>query len=210
MNNKAALSIFDKLYTKYSGNMGKMLVHTGVIGWILSSAAQIAAIIVNDKIPKEQKMFLIPQEAADACVNILSFYAVTRSFCAIAKRLGKTGRWIHPIVKDFLSKKNLAKKIGTTGFDISKLKLPDNIKSTYNWFSQGLEVGGTTLGAILSCNLITPLIRNLYASKRQKNNIAKMNTPAVQCNPLYGDKVNCPIRKTLARPITPSNGQLKV
>ena len=201
----------DKFYSKYSGNMGKMLVHTGVIGWILSSAAQICAIMFNDKIPKKQKMFLIPQETADAIINIVSFYAVTRTFCGVAQQLGKTGKWIHPVVKNFLTKNNLAAKIGTKGFDIGKLKIPKDVKNTYNWFSQGLEVAGTTLGAILSCNVITPIARNIYASWRQKDNIAKMNSPEAKCNPLYDSKECCLAkRNNVVKQPVPYSGSLKI
>ena len=71
----------DYIAGRYGDDIGKMLVHTGVIGWILSSAAQVVAIVINDKIPKEQKMFLIPQEIADAGVNIASFYLITQVCC---------------------------------------------------------------------------------------------------------------------------------
>ena len=67
-------SVNDYVARHYGENPGKMLIHTGVIGWVLSSAAQVAAIVINDKIPNEQKMFLIPQEMSDAAVNIASFY----------------------------------------------------------------------------------------------------------------------------------------
>ena len=46
-------SIFDRLYKTYSGSLGKMLIHTGVIGWALSSAAQILAIVINDNITSQ-------------------------------------------------------------------------------------------------------------------------------------------------------------
>ena len=62
----------DAIASKYSDDIGKMLVHTGVIGWILSSAAQVTAIVINDKLSKEQKMYMVPQELADAAVNIVS------------------------------------------------------------------------------------------------------------------------------------------
>ena len=69
---------------KYGEQPGKMLVHTGVLGWILSSLAQVGAVVFNDKISPEQKVFLIPQEIADAAVNIISFYVVTNSVKAVA------------------------------------------------------------------------------------------------------------------------------
>ena len=212
--NKAALSIFDKLYKIYSKDTGKMLIHTGVIGWILSSAAQISAIVFNDKIPKEQKMFLIPQEFMDACINIVSFYLVTQSFSSIAKKLCKTGKWLPAGVKKYiLNHPELTKelgKLGSIGFDMSKVKLPYKQSRSFKLFSNGLDVVGTTLGSIISCNIITPIGRNIYASYRQKDNIAKMNTTEGKCNPLYGDRSACPIKKAIARPITSNNGSLKV
>lgn len=173
-NPKAALSIFDKLYKTYSTSTGKMLIHTGVIGWILSSAAQVCAIIFNDKLSKEQKMFLIPQEIADAVVNIISFYAVTQTFSSVAQKLASTGKWIPGNVKKYLTKNNLAKDLGNINFDITKIKLPSRIRTSHNRFAHGLDVAATTIGSIVSCNIITPIIRNLYASKRQKDTIKKM------------------------------------
>ena len=208
---KSALSIFDKLYKTYNGSAGKMLIHTGVIGWALSSAAQIAAIIFNDKIPKEQKMFLIPQEFMDACVNVISFYLVTQSFSTIAKKLAKTGKWLPSAVKKYMVKNNLAKGLGTSAFDMTKVKLPYKQSRNYKLFAHGLDVVATTIGSIISCNIITPIFRNMYASKRQKDNIAKFNsTENTRCNLLYSDRGACPIRRAVTKPITPSSGPLKV
>ena len=74
----SSASLFDAfknyMAKNYGKSHGKMLIHTGVIGWILSAAAQVMAIVTNDKISYKQKMYLIPQELADAAVNIVSFY----------------------------------------------------------------------------------------------------------------------------------------
>ena len=55
---KALSNIFDSsknwMFEHYGENPGKMLVHTGTVGWILSSLAQISAIVTNDKYTKEQ------------------------------------------------------------------------------------------------------------------------------------------------------------
>lgn len=168
-------TILANIYKTYHSNPGKMLIHTGVIGWVMSSFAQIVAILVNDKIPKEQKMFLIPQEAADAAANILSFYLVTRSFTAIGNKLVKTGKWLPANVKNYLIKNNFGDKLGKLDFDISKIKLPYRIKRSYKLFDNGMDVAATTAGSILSCNIITPVLRNAYASHRQKQSIEKMN-----------------------------------
>ena len=72
-NPKTPLPLFDKIYEMYHKDAGKMLRHTGTIAWILSSVAQLFGIAANDKIPKEQKMYMIPQEIADAVKKIRGF-----------------------------------------------------------------------------------------------------------------------------------------
>lgn len=195
----------------YDGNTGKMLIHTGVVGWILSSLAQVAAIVINDKIPAKQKMFLIPQEVADAGVNIVSFYLITQSFQSVAGKLLRTGKWLPGSVRKFLSKQNIADKVGKADFDILKdIKLPDTEALQYKKFAAGIDVIATTLGSILSCNIVTPIVRNQYASKRQKNGIAKMNEnlqPAKQ--PVFNKK---PTMREFQSGIYPhhSSGSLKI
>ncbi len=167
----------DVIAKKYGDNLGKMLIHTGVIGWILSSAAQVAAIVINDKIPKEQKMFLIPQEIADAGVNIASFYLITQSFKSISSRLVSTGKWLPQSVRAFLDKSEFTAKVGKKGFDVLRdAKLPNNLVEDFKKFDSGIDFISTTLGSILSCNIVTPIIRNEIAAERQKSGIAKMNS----------------------------------
>lgn len=178
MSNASLFTKFkDVVARKYGENPGKMLIHTGVIGWVLSSAAQVLAIVINDKIPKEQKLFLVPQEMADAGVNIASFYLITQSFKSIASKLVKTGKWLPGAVRDALSKSDVADKVGKKGFDVLKDgKLTDELVSKYKKFDAGIDVIATTVGSILSCNIVTPVIRNEIAASKQKSGIAKMNT----------------------------------
>ena len=159
----------------YGNNPGKMLVHTGVIGWALSSMAQVFAIVLNDKIPKEQKLFLIPQEIADACVNIASFYLITQSCKSIALKLVNTGKWLPSSVAKFLTG-NGVKDVGKASFDVLKHgNLTSEMAHNFNEFRNGIDVIATTAGSILSCNIVTPLIRNQIAAHRQKTSIAKLN-----------------------------------
>ena len=122
---------------QYGDKPANMLIHTGIIGWALSSLAQTAAILTNEKIPTEQKMYLIPQELSDAGVNIASFYVMENG--------------------------NLTPE------------LADSFKS----FKTGMDVIATTVGSILSCNIITPIIRNEIATHNQRYSISKYkkNTP---------------------------------
>lgn len=173
---------------KYGEQPGKMLVHTGVLGWILSSLAQVGAVIWNDKIPKEQKVFLIPQEIADAAVNIVSFYVITNSVKALASKLVKTGKLTTPKIMEHLKKTGIkipkkkgdVSPIGKWDFDITKLANFDEISEDFKSFKNGVDVGASLLGSIVSCNLVTPILRNEYASKQQKSMLAKMQNHQVK------------------------------
>ena len=76
----------------FSKHPDKMLIFTGAIGWAISSAAQIGAILFNPKISNEQKSFLVPQEAADAIVNIGAFLLITKSVSKLVGKMFKTGK----------------------------------------------------------------------------------------------------------------------
>lgn len=171
----------DYIARHYGENPGKMLIHTGVIGWVLSSAAQVAAIVINDKIPKEQKMFLVPQEMSDAAVNIASFYLITQSFKSVATKLVKTGKWAPKVLRDFLNNNKLADKVGKADFNVFKdVQLPKETQSQLNSFNDGVDLVATTVGSILSCNIVTPLLRNEIAAHGQKRGIQRMNDKITQ------------------------------
>lgn len=171
--------------TKFGPNPAKMLIYTGVLGWFLSSAAQVLAIAVNDKIPKEQKMFLIPQEIGDGAINVLSFFLVTSSIKALASKLVSSGKLATPKIRQFLTDSgiNIKTKNGwkvLKDFDFSKFNIKnmtnfDEIKPEYESFKNGVDVIGMTVGSILSCNVITPILRNKYAANRQQKTLAELN-----------------------------------
>ncbi len=177
------------ILTKYGSNPAKMLIYTGVLGWFLSSAAQVVAIAVNDKIPKEQKMFLIPQEIGDGAINVVSFFLVTSVIKNFASRLVSSGRLATPKIREFLtnSEINIKTKNGwkvLPGFDFSKFNIKnmtnfDQISDEYNSFKNGVDVIAMTLGSILSCNIITPILRNKYATNRQRKVLAEFNKPEI-------------------------------
>lgn len=74
----------ETMYKSYSKDGGKLLVHMGAASWIFGAVAQIGSVIGDKKIDKRQKKFLLPQEAADAAVNVGLFYSV----CELIKRGG--------------------------------------------------------------------------------------------------------------------------
>lgn len=186
------LSLFNKfktyLFKNYGENPGTMLVHTGALGWLLSSLAQIFAVAVNDKISPEQKSFLIPQEFADACINILSFYLVTSSFKNFASKLVSSGKLSTKSIRNALTKQGIKDSmIGSADFNIGKL---NNIPKDYKPFKNGVDVIASTAGSIISCNVITPILRNEYGAVRQKQIVSKMHSKNKNYNVYYKCSIN--------------------
>lgn len=168
------MDIKNSLMRSFGEDPGKMLLHTGTLGWILSSLAQVMAVVLNDKIPKKQKTFLIPQEIADAGINICSFYIFTNSFTKLANKMVSTGKWRTPAIDAFLKKYNLKKHIGSYDFNIKDLANFDEIKSSYKAIASGNAIAASTIGSIISCNLVTPVLRNKFAAHKQQQAIARM------------------------------------
>lgn len=164
----------------------KMLIMTGVAGWGLSSLAQICGIALNKKIPKEQKSFLIPQEIADAIVNVGSFFLITQSAKLITSKLFSTGKWAPKAVREFLNKNKelYSNKIGKLDFDLDEvLKTNKTFPKNEYYACKNFYTSVATVGAgILSSNIVTPLVRNYGASKMQKSYLDK-NIAAPQVNP---------------------------
>ena len=166
------------IYKNYGENPGTMLVHTGVIGWILSSAAQISAVLLNDKISSEQKVFLIPQEVADAAVNILSFYTFTNGVKYIGSKLTKTAKLRTSNITELLKKNgHILEKgqsrvkgkvyAGDWSFDITKLpNYKTDIAEEFKPFKNGAEV-------------ITGLIGSIALNSPNSND-GKVSTPQVK------------------------------
>lgn len=171
---------------KFSDNPANMLIITGCIGWALSSAAQIGAILFNPKITDEKKSFLVPQEIGDAIVNIGTFLLITQTAKKCAAKLFSTGKFAPFKVREFLNKSPYKNEVGKLDFNLDDVIKDKDLKSTYNSFkSYGTTVA--TVGAgILSTNIITPLLRNKMASGIQKNYIAarQENVPQVKYQPI--------------------------
>ena len=135
-----SLSLFERvkanLFENYSKDAGKMLLHTGTLAWTTSAIAQIFGIINNDKISKDQKKFLVPQEIADAAINILSFYMVTDTIQNFTKKMASKGKIISPAIKKFCEDHGI--KIGEKTTDIGK-----SILSSVDEYKAAIKVNET-------------------------------------------------------------------
>ena len=93
----------------------------------------------------------------------------------LTSKLVSTGKIISPKVKKFLVDKGYNTKdfIGKYNTDIGEILTADfeAIRPDYNKFKNGLDVIATTAGSILSCNIVTPILRNHIAANRQKNSL---------------------------------------
>ena len=163
---------FDKylenIWNRYSRDPAKVLVHTGTIGWALSSAAQITAILFNDKISAKEKTFLIPQETFDAAVNIGCFYGLTTGIKNFSKKLVTTGKILPKSIKKYMENSPFKHSYGKSSFNMEKDLTPlvsfEPYKKTYNAFKNIFTTGSTIGATVLSCNIVTPLLRNELAS----------------------------------------------
>ena len=170
-------NILNWVAQNFRKDASKMLIWTGVAGWTLSSLAQVGAVLFNNKISNEKKSFLVPQEMADAAVNIGSFFLITQAAKKITAKLFSTGKFAPKTVRAYLEKnKDLyTNKIGKLDFDLDEvLKTHKDFPKDQYYACKNFGTTLATVGAgIVSSNIVTPIIRNIMASKMQQNYISK-------------------------------------
>ena len=168
------------IYNNFKEDTSLMLIVTGSLGWILSSAAQIGAILNNKKISNEKKSFLLPQEFMDGLINVGTFLFTTIVFKKGIEKLIKTGKIVPQSVRTYLNNNaNLYKdKVGKIDFNLDVILGNDKANApyeAYKSYKNYVTTMGTVGASILACNIITPEIRNNTASKVQKNYIEMKN-----------------------------------
>ncbi len=168
-------------------NMGNIIIFTSIAGWFASSAAQIIGIALNKNYTKDQKKFMITQEAADCITNIGLYVAATKPLTALASHMVKTGKLAPKSIAEFLRTTNYASQRGKFGFDVTQVPRFNavGLGPVYNSFKGFTDAATATVGGIISSNILTPIVRNYIASHRQNKYKAKMqqmeaNTPNIQ------------------------------
>lgn len=175
------------ILNNFKENTSKMLIVTGTLGWILSSFAQALAIHVNPKISDEKKSFLLPQELMDAAVNIGGFVLITLFTKKGIEKMAQTGKIAPESVRKFLNSHSEYKnKVGKLDFNLDKVlsERPElaKIKESYESHKNFVTTMGTVGASVLSCNIVTPLIRNFTASNVQKTYIDMQKNPQLYTN----------------------------
>ena len=166
----------------FKEDTSKMLIATGTLGWALSSLAQGIAVVANPKISNEKKSFLLPQEMMDALVNVGGFFCFTMLTKKCIGKMAKTGKIAPDSVRKFLdSHPEYKKQVGKLDFNLDKIfeNKPEfeKLNESYQSHKNFVTTMGTVGASIISCNMITPLIRNFTASNVQKTYIDMKKNP---------------------------------
>ncbi len=107
------MKLADTLYKLYSKDNGKQLVHTGALGWLFSSLAQVWVVATDKNISKREKKFLVPQEICDGATNVTLYYT-------ISQLIKKGGDLL--VDKGYLTTDDVVKAIETLSGDKSSLQ----------------------------------------------------------------------------------------
>jgi len=174
-------------------NPANFLKLTGALGWGLSCFAQLGAIIINDNIPAKEKKFLLAQELLDGVINVALFLRLTSKGKDYGEKHVEHALILPEKWKDFVNKPNeLIKKISNN---------PSELKS-FNDFKAGVGTITSLIGSAISCNIVTPIMRNILASGFQAltRNDKKANQVAPKNNlqsdrPIYNNPFRTPIQK---------------
>ena len=184
---------FINIITKFSqqgiSDRANFLKNAAVVAWALSSIAQTCAIFFNEKMPAKEKRFLIPQEIFDGIINATLFWFITSKAASLGKKL-VLKKCILPkslvdIMEGFTPKSgniDLLKE----GFlnHIKEHGSPENLKAAKNAI-EGMGVLVGLIGAVISNNIITPILRNKLAGMWQKRELQKESDNA-PLNPYFG------------------------
>lgn len=170
-------SITNFIFEKCSKDIGNMLIGTTIAGWVASSTAQVIGISRNKEYSKKQKQFMVRQEMADAAINIGSFFLITTPIKLFASKLVSSGKIIPNIVKTIATKNGDLNNLGKLKFNLSKQSyLGSEARKAYNSFNNFMGTSAAVIGGVISSNLVTPVLRNRYASNRQNKTLTKHNS----------------------------------
>ena len=170
---------FNWICKTFKDDTSKMLIFTGALGWVLSSVAQVVGIYANSEISDDKKSFLVPQEIIDGAINALTFIGITTIEKKKIKKMASTGKTTTLSVRNFLKQHpDLEAKVGKWELNLDRV-IPKNTYAYKSYCSKKnfITTMGTIDASVLSCNIVTPIIRNAMASKVQKNYIDMKNNP---------------------------------
>ena len=184
---------FINIITKFSqqgiSDRANFLKNAAVVAWALSSLAQTCAIFFNEKMPAKEKRFLIPQEIFDGLINATLFWFITSKAASFGKKL-VLQKCILPksltgVMEDFIPKSGNIDKLKESFLNhIKNYGKPGDLKVAKDAV-EGMSVLVGIIGAVISNNIITPILRNKLAGMWQKRELQKESDNA-PLNPYFG------------------------
>lgn len=156
-------------------NTANILIFLSAGAWLASSLAQVVGIYNNKNYTKKQKSFMIPQELADAAVNIGAFLLLTTSLKSLTTKMVETGKLTPKSIQRFLGEKGLLSERGKFDFNLTGVEGFQKYRQTYNNFKTVAESTAAIVGGVVSSNIVTPILRNKIAAMRKDSIMKKLN-----------------------------------
>ncbi len=160
MNNNIFKRGLTYLYNRFAkvDNTAELINYASTGCMILASIANLIGISIDKKTSKNEKMFLIPQEAADGLTSIALYFGFSEGMRKSAAKLMDT------------------EKIQLRGID---LKSPNFKKGR-----EGVLIVASLIGSILAGSVITPIVRNIVGA-HVRNGVAKKTGKEAPKTPDY-------------------------
>lgn len=171
------MNLWDRIINysqKHIANQAHLQNICGTIATGLSCLCFTGSVLLNKGIPGEQKEFLVSQELADGAINVTLFFVLTDRFKKGAEKLIAAGKIFPETVK---------KEIETAKEELEKIKKGSGENALWNdikpklskqkieeidKFHKGFRNTVSLAGSLLAMSIITPIVRNIIASKIQK------------------------------------------
>ncbi len=159
-----------------------MLVLMGIVATVTSSIAQQIGIKANKNIPKETKEYLVNQEKNDCILSAGLTWLTGTGSKKLVMKLTDMGYLLNNKIRteaDAIALKHgmTHRQLAKTGFyKVEGLKPElnicqfDNLKRNFRRCQEGLSVIAAVGAAIITTNVIVPILRNKLAKPPKKNN----------------------------------------
>ncbi|MBR6163996.1 hypothetical protein IKQ26_08950 [bacterium] len=179
--NPSTVDKIEKFILNHVDSASTMLVLMGIIGTITSSVAQQIGIKANKNIPEDKKAFLINQERNDCMLSAGLTWLTGTSSKQIVKFFTNRGYLLNDNVRkvsDAIASMNgmTHKELAKTGFfnpaktgnslNISQYK---GLMRRMERCREGISIIATIGAAILTTNLLVPILRNKLSKPALKS-----------------------------------------
>ena len=208
-----AKKVSEKIYTIFGKSSGNMLLATSILGFTLSSGAQIAAILTNKEYTVSQKAFMVPQEVGELLMATLAIFIITKPIQKLASKMVKTGKISSSELIKYMEDNKILANRGKMGFDfeaevkniIKKIKSSDEYINSQNKSSlldvhnqalgkyeacaDSVSAIATTTAGVITTGVVVPMVRNRFGAYYQKQNMYFYNKIVSPKPNLYQSKI---------------------